>query len=261
MKWTLSSHLKKKVNPRLVQWFSYVMWVLSILPLFPPQFVSDVCLRGHKKVAKASRSHQHKGKQQPKQEVGKHIIFISTGFLDSTTFLLTSHPPRLILLVVVQLLSCAPLFVTLLTAACQASPSFTISWSLLKLMSIESMMPSNHLTLCHPLLLLPSIFTSIRVFYNKSALFIRLPKDWSFSFSISPSMNIQDWFPLGLTIVWSPCCPRDSQEFSPAPQFKIINSSAFSLLYCPVLTFICDYWKNHSFDYTDLSWQNDVSAF
>ena len=111
------------------------------------------------------------------------------------------------------------------------------------------------------LLLLHSVFTSIRVFYNESALFIRLPKGWSFSFSISPFMNIQGRFPLGLTIVWSPCCLRGSQEFSPAPQLKIINSSAFSLLYDPVLTFICDYWKNHSSDYTDLSWQNDASAF
>ena len=85
------------------------------------------------------------------------FLFISTGFFHSTTFLLTSHLPRLILLVV-QLLSCAPLFATPLTAACQASLSFTISWSLLKLMSTESVMPSNHLILCHPLLLLPSIF-------------------------------------------------------------------------------------------------------
>ena len=72
-------------------------------------------------------------------------------------------------------------------AAHQAPLSSTISWSLLKLMSIESVMPSNHLILCHPLLLLPSIFPSIRVFSNESALHIRWPKDWSFSFSISPS--------------------------------------------------------------------------
>ena len=73
------------------------------------------------------------------------------------------------------------------TTARQASLSFTIFWSLLKLMSIESVMPSNHLTLCRPLLLLPSIFPSIRVFSNESALLIRWPKYWSFSFSISPS--------------------------------------------------------------------------
>ena len=85
----------------------------------------------------------------------------------------------------VQSLSCLQLFVTPWTAAHQASLSFTISLSLLKLMSIESMMPSNHLILCRPLLLLPSIFPSIRVFSNKSALRIRWPKYWSFS--ISPS--------------------------------------------------------------------------
>ena len=73
------------------------------------------------------------------------------------------------------------------TAACQASLSITNSWSLLKLMSIESVMPSNHLILCHPLLLLPSIFPSIRVFSNESVFPIRWPKYWSFSFNISPS--------------------------------------------------------------------------
>ena len=87
----------------------------------------------------------------------------------------------------VQSLSCVRLFATPWTAACQASLSITNSQSLLKLMSIESVMPSNHLTLCHPLLLLPSIFASIRVFSNDSALRIRWPKYWSLSFSISPS--------------------------------------------------------------------------
>ena len=85
-----------------------------------------------------------------------------------------------------QSLSCVRLFATPWTAACQASLSITNSWSLLKLMSIESVMPSNHLILRHPLLL-PSIFSSIRVFSNESALLIRWPKYWSFSFSISPS--------------------------------------------------------------------------
>ena len=89
--------------------------------------------------------------------------------------------------VVVQLLSHAQLFVTPWTAAHQAVLSFTITWNLLKLMSIESVMPSNHLVLCHPLLLFPSIVPSIRVFSNESVLRIRWPKYWSFSFSISPS--------------------------------------------------------------------------
>ena len=87
----------------------------------------------------------------------------------------------------VQLLSCVRLFATPWTAACQASLSITNSWSLLKLTSVKSVMPSNHLILCHPLLLLPSIFPSIRVFSNESVLRIRWPKYWSFSFSISPS--------------------------------------------------------------------------
>ena len=87
----------------------------------------------------------------------------------------------------VQSLSRVQLFVTQCTAARQASLSITNSQSLPKLMSIESMMPSNHLILCHPLLLLPSIFPSIGVFSNESALHIMWPKYWSFSFSISPS--------------------------------------------------------------------------
>ena len=89
--------------------------------------------------------------------------------------------------VVFQLLSRVRLFATPWTAARQASLSFTISWSLLRLMSIESVMPSNHLILCCPLLLLPSVFPSISVFSNESVLHIRWPKYWSYSFSISPS--------------------------------------------------------------------------
>ena len=106
-----------------------------------------------------------------------------------------------ITVVVVQSLSCAYLFATPRTAARQASLSFTISWSLRT--SIESMMPSNHLVLCRPLLLLPSIFPSLRVFSNELALLIRWPKNWSFSFSISPSNEYTglvsfriDWFNL-----------------------------------------------------------------
>ena len=87
----------------------------------------------------------------------------------------------------VQSLNHVCLFATPWTAACQASLSFSISWSLLKLMSIESVMPTNHLILCHPLLLIPLIFPSIRVFSNELVLCIRWPKHWSFSFSISPS--------------------------------------------------------------------------
>ena len=108
--------------------------------------------------------------------------------------------------ITVQLLfSCSVMsdFTTPWTAAHQASLSFTISWSLLKLMSIELVMPSSHLILCHPLLFLPSIFPSIRVFSSESALQIRWPKYWSFSFNISPSNEYSglicswiDWFDL-----------------------------------------------------------------
>ena len=105
--------------------------------------------------------------------------------------------------IIVQLLSRVWMFVIPGTAACQASLSFTISWSWLKLMSIESVMPSNHPILCPSLLLLPSIFPSIRVFSNKPDLHIRWPKYWSFSFSISPSNEYSglisfrsDWFDL-----------------------------------------------------------------
>ena len=87
----------------------------------------------------------------------------------------------------VQLLSCVRLFATPWTVACQASLSITNSQSLLKLMSVKSVMPSNRLILCHPFLLLPSIFPSIRVFSNESVLRLRWPKYWNFSFSISPS--------------------------------------------------------------------------
>ena len=160
----------------------------------------------------------------------------------------------------VQPLSRVQLFVTSWMATGQASLSITNSWSLPKLMSIESVMPSNHLILCHPLSLLPSIFPSIRVFSNESALRIKWPKYWSFSFNISPSNEHpglisfrMDWLDL--------LAVQGTQESSPTPQFKSINSSALSLLHSPTLTSIHDHWKNHSLDYTDLCWQSDVCAF
>ena len=119
-----------------------------------------------------------------------------------------------IVVVVVHLLCHVRLFAATWTAAHQASLSFTVSLSLLKLLSIELMMLSNHLILCCPLLLLPSIFLRIRVFSSESALCIRWPKYWSFSFSISPSMNIQGWFPLWLTGLISLLCKRLSRLFS-----------------------------------------------
>ena len=125
--------------------------------------------------------------------------------------------------VIVQSLSHVQLFVTPYTFAYQASMSFTISWKLLKLMSIESVMPPNHCIFCHLLLLLPSTFPRIRVFSNESGL---TSGGQSIGASTSASvllMNIQYWFPLGLTGL-TPCCPRDSQESSSTPQFESTNS-------------------------------------
>ena len=151
----------------------------------------------------------------------------------------------------VQSLSCVRLFATPWTTACQASLSITNSQSPPKFKPIESVMPSNHLILCRPLLLLPSIFPSIRVFSNESALCIRWPKYWSFSFNINPSNEHEDWSPLRWT-GWILCSPRDSsptpRESSPTPQFKSINFLVLSFLYSPTLTSIHDYWKNHSLD-------------
>ena len=162
----------------------------------------------------------------------------------------------------VQSLSHVRLFVSPWIAAHQASLSITNSWSLLKLMPIESVMPSNHLILCRPLLLLPPFPPSIRVFSNEST----HEATWggqsigvSASASVLP-MNTQDWPPLGWT-GWSSCSPRDSQESSPAPQFKNINSSVLSFIYSPTLTSIHDHWKNHSLDQMDLCWQSNISAF
>ena len=155
-------------------------------------------------------------------------------------------------------LSGVQLFVTPWITAHQTLLSITNSQSLLKLMSIESVMPSNHLILCSPLLLQPSIFPSIKVFSNESVLHIRWPNTGvSPSASVLP-INIQDWFPLD-RLVESSCSPGDSlSRDSLTPQFKSINSSVLSFLYSPTLTSIHDYWKNHSFDETDLCWQSNV---
>ena len=157
-----------------------------------------------------------------------------------------------ILIVVVRLPSHVQLFSTPWSAAHQASLSFTISQSLLKLMSVELVMPSNHLIFCCPLLLPPSIFPSIRVFSSEVALCIRWPKDWSFSFSISPSNEYSGLISLqsnGLLSVFSSTTVWKHQF------------SVLSLLYGATLTSVHDYCKNHSFDYMDLCWPSDVSAF
>ena len=146
----------------------------------------------------------------------------------------------------VQLLSRVQLFVTPWTAAHQASLSYTNSWSLLKLMSIESAMPSNHLILCCPLLLLPLIPPSIRVFSSESTLHMRWPKYWSFSFSISPSSEQPRL--ISPRMDWLDLLAVQGTLKSLLQQFKRINSSVLSFLYSPTLTSINDHWKNHSLD-------------
>ena len=127
-------------------------------------------------------------------------------------------------------------------------------------MSIESVMSYNYLILCCPLLLPPSIFPSIKVFSNESILHIRWPKYWHFSSSISSSNEYSglisfriDWLDL--------LAVQGTLKSCLVPQLKIIYSSALSFVYSPNLTSIYGYWKNHRFDYMDLCWQSNVSAF
>ena len=147
----------------------------------------------------------------------------------------------------VQSLSCVQLFMMPGTEACQASISIISSQSLLKLMSTDSVISSNHLILCCPLLLLPSIFPAIRVFpvsqfFASGGQSIRA----SASTSVFP-MNTQDWSPLGWT-GWISLQSKGLSKVFSTPQSKSINSSALSFLYSPTLTSIHDYWKNQSFD-------------
>ena len=160
----------------------------------------------------------------------------------------------------VQLLSCVWLFATSWILAHQASLSITNSRSSLRLTSIKSVMPSSHLILCCPLLLLPPIPPSISLFQwvNSSH---EVAKVLEFqlqhqSFQWTPRTDL-----LLDGLVGFPCSPRDSQESSPTPQFKSINSSALSFLHSPTLTSIHEHWKNHGLDETDLCWQSNVSAF
>ena len=141
----------------------------------------------------------------------------------------------------VQSLSLVQLFVTAWTEACQASLSITNSRSLPKLMSIESMMPSNHLILCRPLLLLPSILPSITVFSNESVLRIKWPKDWSLRFSVCPFNEYSGL--ISFRIDWLDLLEVHSQESSPTPQFKGNNSLVLRFIYSPTLTSIRDTGK------------------
>ena len=142
----------------------------------------------------------------------------------------------------------------------QASLSITNSRGSPKRMAIESVMPPNHLLLCHPLLLLPSIFPSIRVFSNESALRIRWSNYQSLSFSISPSNECSG--PLSFRMDWLDLLAAQGTLKS----LLEYHSSKASILWCSAffivqLTSIHNYWKNHSLDYTDLCWQSNVSAF
>ena len=148
----------------------------------------------------------------------------------------------------VQSLSRVRLFATPWITALQASLSITNSRSSLRLTSIESMMPSTHLILCFPLLLLPPIPPSIRVFSNESTLLMRWPKYWSFSFSIVLSKEIPGLISFRMDWLDLLAVQGTLQESSPTPQFKSINFSVLSFLHSPTLTSIHDYRKNHSLD-------------
>ena len=142
-----------------------------------------------------------------------------------------------------------------------STPGFSVLHHLLEsaqLMPTEPVMPSNHLILCCLLLLLPSTFPSIRVFSSESALHIKCPNYWGFS--ISPSNGYSGLTSLGLTGLISLQSKGLSEIFS-STQFKGINSLVLSLIYGPTRTSVYDYWKSHCFDYTDVCWQSDVSAF
>ena len=181
-----------------------------------------------------------------KQSLSKTIWFLKSSFLYSVQFSPVNQ-------------SC-PTLCNLMDCSTPGLLSITNSWSLLKLRSIESVMPSNHLIHCRPFLLLPSIFPSIGVLSKESVLHIKWPKYWSFSFSISPTNEYaglisfrMDW--LGLLEV------QGTLKSSPSPQFKSINSWVLSFLYSPTLIPIQDCWKKHSLDQMDLCWQSNVSAF
>ena len=164
------------------------------------------------------------------------------------------------LYVSVQSLSRVRLSVTPWITARQASLSITNSRSSLKPMSIESVMPSSHLILCHPLLLLPPISPSIRIFSNELTLRMRWPKYWSFSLTISPSNEHPGLisFRKGWLDLLAVQGTLKSLLQHHSSKGSILQRSAF---FTVQLTSIHDHWKNHSLDWTDLCWQSNVSAF
>ena len=173
----------------------------------------------------------------------KSLMFLALPggfFITSATW-----EPHMNPIVADQLVSCVQIFVTPWIAACQACLSLTISQSLLKFKSIESVMPSNHLIFYHRLFLLPSIFPSIRVFSSESALCIRWPKYWSFSFIMNPSNKYLGLISFRINWLDRLAVLGTLQQSSTIPQFKSINfwCSAFFMVQLSH-----DYWKNNSFD-------------
>jgi len=190
----------------------------------------------------------HKGPEEFSLKTSMLLLAYLSLYVLSHTHPPHKHPQGISQFASVQSLSRVLLFVTPLTWAGEASLSITNSRGLLKLMYNELVIPSNYLILCHPLLLLPSIFPSIRVFYNESALRIRWRKYWNFSFSISPSSEYSGL--ISFRIEWLDLLAIQGtlKSLLQEPQFKNINSLAFSFLYSSTLTSIHNYWKNHSFD-------------
>ena len=160
----------------------------------------------------------------------------------------------------VQLLSRVRLFAIPWTAAHQVSLSITNSQSLLKLTSIESVMPSNHLIL-RPLLFPPSIFPRIRVFFSESGLHIRWPKYRNFSVSISPSNDYSGLISFRINWFDLLAAQRTLNSIVASNHHNSKESTLFSFFYSPALMSRLDYWKKYSFDHMDLCQQSDVSAF
>ena len=181
-------------------------------------------------------------------QIQSFVYLISPApLVEENIFHPLKSPGTIVRISSVQLLVRVRFFATPCTAALQASLSITNSWSLLRLMSIMSMMPSNHLILYRPLLP-PSVFPSIRVFSNESVLRIRWPKHWSFSFSISPSKEY--WGLLSFRMDWLDLLAVQGtlKSLLKHHSSKASILTVLSILYGPTLTSMHDYWKNHSFD-------------
>ena len=168
------------------------------------------------------------------------------------------HFSRFLLLYFSSVVKSCPTLCDPMDCSMPGSLSITNSQSLLKFISIKSVMPSNHLGLCCPLLFLPSIFPSKRVFSHESVLHIRWPKYWSFSFSISSSNEYSEL--ISFRIDWFDLLAAQGTLRS-LLQHHSSKASILSYLYGPTLTLIHVYWKNHSFNYTGLCQQSNVSAF